>query len=205
MHTLKYYYWVVNPQDRSGVAPKGLGECAQQMQKHPCLQIMHGKVDFTCTQKCRCTCVNAQYLQLQLLQIINLVEHHYKTDQTDHLLIILLFVFSDGPRPNHKEILSLRAFLLLFVKQLIMKVGSWCQSQPASQSPSYKQTRQTNRLILTHSRKWHIWRPKWWVLVVPSVISKMCSCWCSLFEVDLRSCCGWQRCALCQGANYLLF
>ncbi|XP_053711574.1 lipopolysaccharide-responsive and beige-like anchor protein isoform X2 [Synchiropus splendidus] len=51
MHTLKFYYWVVNPQDRSGVAPKGL----------------------------------------------------------------------DGPRPNQKEILSLRAFLLLFVKQLIMK------------------------------------------------------------------------------------
>ncbi|XP_053273603.1 lipopolysaccharide-responsive and beige-like anchor protein [Pleuronectes platessa] len=51
MHTLKYYYWVVNPQDRSGVIPKGL----------------------------------------------------------------------DGPRPNLKEILSLRAFLLLFVKQLIMK------------------------------------------------------------------------------------
>ncbi|KAM9314187.1 lipopolysaccharide-responsive and beige-like anchor protein isoform 2-T2 [Pholidichthys leucotaenia] len=51
MHTLKYYYWVVNPQDRSGIVPKGL----------------------------------------------------------------------DGPRPNQKEILSLRAFLLLFVKQLIMK------------------------------------------------------------------------------------
>uniref|UniRef100_A0A667XMQ3 Neurobeachin n=1 Tax=Myripristis murdjan TaxID=586833 RepID=A0A667XMQ3_9TELE len=51
MHTLKYYYWVVNPQDRSGVVPKGL----------------------------------------------------------------------DGPRPNQKEIHSLRAFLLLFVKQLIMK------------------------------------------------------------------------------------
>ncbi|XP_061626938.1 lipopolysaccharide-responsive and beige-like anchor protein isoform X5 [Phyllopteryx taeniolatus] len=49
MHTLKYYYWVVNPQDRSGVVPKGL----------------------------------------------------------------------DGSRP--KEMLSLRAFLLLFVKQLIMK------------------------------------------------------------------------------------
>ncbi|XP_077379814.1 lipopolysaccharide-responsive and beige-like anchor protein isoform X5 [Festucalex cinctus] len=49
MHTLKYYYWVVNPQDRSGVVAKGL----------------------------------------------------------------------DGPRP--KEMPSLRAFLLLFVKQLIMK------------------------------------------------------------------------------------
>ncbi|XP_068583930.1 lipopolysaccharide-responsive and beige-like anchor protein isoform X3 [Cebidichthys violaceus] len=51
MHTMKYYYWVINPQDRSGVLPKGL----------------------------------------------------------------------DGPRPNQKEIHSLRAFLLLFVKQLIMK------------------------------------------------------------------------------------
>nr|XP_020636969.1 lipopolysaccharide-responsive and beige-like anchor protein isoform X2 [Pogona vitticeps] len=51
MHTLKYYYWVVNPQDRSGIIPKGL----------------------------------------------------------------------DGARPNQKEILSLRAFLLMFVKQLVMK------------------------------------------------------------------------------------
>ncbi|XP_033890048.3 lipopolysaccharide-responsive and beige-like anchor protein isoform X3 [Acipenser ruthenus] len=51
MHTLKYFYWVVNPLDRSGVTPKGL----------------------------------------------------------------------DGPRPNQKETHSLRAFLLLFVKQLIMK------------------------------------------------------------------------------------
>lgn len=53
MHTLKYYYWAVNPQDRSGITPKGL----------------------------------------------------------------------DGPRPNQKEILSLRAFLLMFIKQLVMKVS----------------------------------------------------------------------------------
>ncbi|XP_023589324.1 lipopolysaccharide-responsive and beige-like anchor protein isoform X3 [Trichechus manatus latirostris] len=51
MHTLKYYYWAVNPQDRSGITPKGL----------------------------------------------------------------------DGPRPNEKEILSLRAFLLMFIKQLVTK------------------------------------------------------------------------------------
>ncbi|NXX77051.1 LRBA protein, partial [Urocolius indicus] len=51
MHTLKYYYWVVNPQDRSGITPKGI----------------------------------------------------------------------DGPRPTQREILSLRAFLLMFVKQLVMK------------------------------------------------------------------------------------
>ncbi|NXC71374.1 LRBA protein, partial [Anhinga anhinga] len=51
MHTLKYYYWVVNPQDRSGITPKGV----------------------------------------------------------------------DGPRPTQKETLSLRAFLLMFIKQLVMK------------------------------------------------------------------------------------
>ncbi|KAM5255110.1 lipopolysaccharide-responsive and beige-like anchor protein isoform 2-T2 [Ctenodactylus gundi] len=51
MHTLKHYYWAANPQDRSGITPKGL----------------------------------------------------------------------DGPRPNQKEILSLRAFLLMFIKQLVMK------------------------------------------------------------------------------------
>lgn len=36
--------------------------------------------------------------------------------------VFFLVIFSDGVRPNQKEILSLRAFLLLFVKQLIMKV-----------------------------------------------------------------------------------
>ncbi|XP_035272744.1 lipopolysaccharide-responsive and beige-like anchor protein isoform X2 [Anguilla anguilla] len=51
MHTLKYYYWAANPQERSGVTPRGL----------------------------------------------------------------------DGPRPTQKEILSMRAFLLLFIKQLIVK------------------------------------------------------------------------------------
>ncbi|KAG7161696.1 Neurobeachin-like 1, partial [Homarus americanus] len=50
MHTLKYYYWVVNPRDKSGINPKGL----------------------------------------------------------------------DGPRPSDKDIVSLRAYMLLFLKQLIM-------------------------------------------------------------------------------------
>ncbi|XP_070606004.1 neurobeachin isoform X4 [Erythrolamprus reginae] len=51
MHTLKYYYWVANPADSSGITPKGL----------------------------------------------------------------------EGPRPSQKEIISLRAFMLLFLKQLILK------------------------------------------------------------------------------------
>ncbi|XP_028822105.1 LOW QUALITY PROTEIN: neurobeachin-like, partial [Denticeps clupeoides] len=51
MHTLKYYYWAINPAHSSGITPKGL----------------------------------------------------------------------DGPRPTQKEIISLRAFMLLFLKQLILK------------------------------------------------------------------------------------
>uniref|UniRef100_A0A671VLQ2 Neurobeachin n=1 Tax=Sparus aurata TaxID=8175 RepID=A0A671VLQ2_SPAAU len=51
MHSLKYYYWAINPADCSGITPKGL----------------------------------------------------------------------DGPRPTQKEIISLRAFMLLFLKQLILK------------------------------------------------------------------------------------
>uniref|UniRef100_A0A7N8XLQ6 Neurobeachin n=1 Tax=Mastacembelus armatus TaxID=205130 RepID=A0A7N8XLQ6_9TELE len=51
MHTLKYYYWAINPLECSGITPKGL----------------------------------------------------------------------DGPRPSQKEIISLRAFMLLFLKQLILK------------------------------------------------------------------------------------
>ncbi|KAG9351797.1 hypothetical protein JZ751_023048 [Albula glossodonta] len=52
MHTLKYYYWAINPLDSSGISPKGL----------------------------------------------------------------------NGPRPSQKEVISLRAFMLLFLKQLILKV-----------------------------------------------------------------------------------
>ncbi|XP_026328148.1 neurobeachin isoform X4 [Hyposmocoma kahamanoa] len=50
VHTLKYYYWVVNPRQKSGISPKGM----------------------------------------------------------------------EGPRPAHKDILTIRAYILLFLKQLIM-------------------------------------------------------------------------------------
>ncbi|CAH4033667.1 unnamed protein product [Pieris brassicae] len=50
VHTLKYYYWVVNPRAKSGITPKGM----------------------------------------------------------------------DAPRPAHKDILTIRAYILLFLKQLIM-------------------------------------------------------------------------------------
>lgn len=84
MHTLKYYYWVVNPQDRSGVLPKGLGKGSD------------GHI--ICSPK-------------------------LESELDDAKLFFFLVIFSDGPRPTQKEILSLRAFLLLFVKQLIMKVN----------------------------------------------------------------------------------
>ncbi|XP_053400196.1 neurobeachin-like isoform X2 [Mercenaria mercenaria] len=51
MHTLKYYYWVVNPKDRSGITPKAV----------------------------------------------------------------------DGPRPDYDEIIKLRSFMLLYIKQLLLK------------------------------------------------------------------------------------
>lgn len=51
MHTLKFYYWVVNPKDRSGISPRGV----------------------------------------------------------------------DGPRPTYDEIVKLRSFMLLYVKQLLLK------------------------------------------------------------------------------------
>ncbi|XP_076332480.1 neurobeachin-like isoform X2 [Tachypleus tridentatus] len=51
MHSLKYYYWVVNPRDKSGITPKGI----------------------------------------------------------------------DGSRPNQNDIVQLRAYILLFLKQLILK------------------------------------------------------------------------------------
>ncbi|GFQ75622.1 neurobeachin, partial [Trichonephila clavata] len=51
MHTLKYYYWVVNPRNKSGITPKGI----------------------------------------------------------------------DGPRPCQNDIMSIRAYILLFLKQLILK------------------------------------------------------------------------------------
>lgn len=37
-------------------------------------------------------------------------------------IYFFFFFFSDGPRPSQKEIISLRAFMLLFLKQLILKV-----------------------------------------------------------------------------------
>lgn len=33
---------------------------------------------------------------------------------------IFFFHFADGPRPAHKDILTIRAYILLFLKQLIM-------------------------------------------------------------------------------------
>lgn len=39
--------------------------------------------------------------------------------------VCLFYFFKDGPRPNQKEMLSLRAFLLMFIKQLVMKVSSY--------------------------------------------------------------------------------
>ena len=48
MHTMKYYYWVVNPQDRSGVVPKGLGEDAHKNVLYAVCDVMRA-ADVWCT------------------------------------------------------------------------------------------------------------------------------------------------------------
>ncbi len=65
MHTLKYYYWVCNPQDRSGIIPKGVGKCLPFLR---CLLILNPWCDFATLYKsssllyvtvCVCVCVNS--------------------------------------------------------------------------------------------------------------------------------------------------
>ncbi|XP_062597787.1 neurobeachin-like isoform X2 [Saccostrea cucullata] len=69
MHTLKLYYWVVNPADRSGVVPKG----------------------------------------------------------------------TDGPRPNYDEIVKLRSFMLMYMKQLLLK-GAGVQEEELQSILNYLST-----------------------------------------------------------------
>ncbi|KAM7374484.1 hypothetical protein PAMP_007139 [Pampus punctatissimus] len=100
MHTLKYYYWAINPLECSGITPKGLGCCYLEEQNHSFV-----------------------FPQLQA-----------KTD---------------GPRPSQKEIISLRAFMLLFLKQLILKdenihdvlqlLVALMSEHPASMIPAFDQ------------------------------------------------------------------
>lgn len=42
MHTLKYYYWVVNPREKSAITPKGLGKSNKQ----PLLFMKRYKLDY---------------------------------------------------------------------------------------------------------------------------------------------------------------
>lgn len=68
VHTLKYYYWIVSPQSKSGIAPKGLG----------------------------------------------------KVSKTNLAHLLTLFSISDGKRPSQKDIISIRSYILMFLKQLIL-------------------------------------------------------------------------------------
>ncbi|KAJ8919586.1 hypothetical protein NQ315_002208 [Exocentrus adspersus] len=69
VHTLKYYYWVVNPRSKSGISPKGIGR----------------DINYYCDS-----------------------------------LTLLIKTFLDGPRPAQKDVLAIRSYILLFLKQLIM-------------------------------------------------------------------------------------
>lgn len=77
VHTLKYYYWVVNPRAKSGIIPKGLGE-----------------------------------FRFGVGNAVSSVSNWMGS--------LSGFLFADGPRPAQKDILAIRAYILLFLKQLIM-------------------------------------------------------------------------------------
>lgn len=81
VHTLKFYYWVVNPRAKSGIVPKGLGKSTASFSN---LFFFGGKAE--------------------------------KNDKINHNSSL----FADGPRPAQKDILTIRAYILLFLKQLIM-------------------------------------------------------------------------------------
>ena len=36
MHTLKYYYWITNPREKSGITPKGIGKSVKNLLKRNC-------------------------------------------------------------------------------------------------------------------------------------------------------------------------
>ncbi len=75
MHTLKFFYWIVDPHELSGINPKGKGNL-----------------------------------------IVNQFNHRMCLNLWFNFLVGLL----DGPRPSKEEIITIRSFMLLFVKQLIL-------------------------------------------------------------------------------------
>lgn len=91
VHTLKFYYWVVNPRAKSGIVPKGLGELSDA-----CL--------YWAIYNWRWTRWFSKFSQFSKFS------YSISTSST----------ISDGPRPAQKDILTIRAYILLFLKQLIM-------------------------------------------------------------------------------------
>lgn len=98
MHTLKYYYWVVNPKEKSGISPKGLGKTKLQLgDKFPESesQVKVGAKGFI-----RCS---------------------NKPRRSGGIIYDpFLSFFVDGPRPADADIIAIRAYILLFLKQLIL-------------------------------------------------------------------------------------
>ncbi|KAI4813914.1 hypothetical protein KUCAC02_003135 [Chaenocephalus aceratus] len=116
MHTLKYYYWAINPLECSGINPKGLE--LQKGRSRPLSLInfifcpgpstdyekaSHVAMAADGTLKTEVTFAHAHLMRPRLTQSC------------------CVTMMDDGPRPSQKEIISLRAFMLLFLKQLILK------------------------------------------------------------------------------------
>ena len=76
MHTLKYYYWIVDPSEKTGIG---------------------------------------KFIAINWGEFLKFKKKIFKN----------FFFFSvpkgpEGPRPSQEEIMSIRSYMLLFVKQLIM-------------------------------------------------------------------------------------
>ncbi|CAJ0926621.1 unnamed protein product, partial [Ranitomeya imitator] len=114
MHTLKYFYWIVNPQDRSGIVPKGSGTVTLSDAAAIPTTIRIAAASLFG----RWRAVTQTALQRPTMPVTRVYigqsrrsAEHSAGGQTA----------VDGPRPSQKEVLTLRAFLLIFIKQLVMK------------------------------------------------------------------------------------
>ena len=74
------------------------------------------------------------------------------------MIILLQYInfIADGPRPNEKDIVSLRAYMLLFLKQLIM-IGNGVKEDELQAILNYLSTMHEVKTFLYYSFFLHIY------------------------------------------------
>jgi len=170
VHALKHYYWVVNPQPRSGVLPKGLGEFSAAsfapsrdfvrcdfggrwdilrdrnyfvwiprwpQSKTYCISVMDIKRVSTAFWEIVTVSLTTHWPPISLKYWRFCSARVVRAFASSYLFCFCsksAFAFfkralnntshPDGPRPSKSDILSLRAFILLFLKQLVTRTGT---------------------------------------------------------------------------------